>query len=196
MHWGPNDETGSEHLVDGKSYAGEIHFVNWNTEAFSEPTKALYCENHKGLIVLGVLIKPGKENAEFQKIINALKEISLAGSKTQLKETIQLENLFPSNSIFRFFFVLLVGSNSGYFCLENTLNYWNYDGSLTTPPCTQAVQWVVFEEAVEVSSEQLEELRKLYTCSSPNECCSSNQMTMNYRPVCDLNDRKIYRSFK
>ena len=24
MHWGPNDQIGSEHLVDGKSYAAEV----------------------------------------------------------------------------------------------------------------------------------------------------------------------------
>jgi len=25
MHWGPNDQIGSEHLVDGKSYAAEVY---------------------------------------------------------------------------------------------------------------------------------------------------------------------------
>lgn len=27
-HWGDNDSTGSEHLVDGQSYAGEVNWFN------------------------------------------------------------------------------------------------------------------------------------------------------------------------
>ena len=28
MHWGPDTSVGSEHLVDGKSYAAEVNHIN------------------------------------------------------------------------------------------------------------------------------------------------------------------------
>ena len=37
-----------------------------------------------------------------------------------------------------------------------------YAGSLTTPPCTEGVEWVVYHEPVELSAEQLAVLEKAY----------------------------------
>lgn len=39
--------------------------------------------------------------------------------------------------------------------LPSTRTYWRYDGSLTTPPCTQDVNWAVMAEPVEVSAAQI-----------------------------------------
>ncbi len=57
MHWSKTDDKGSEHLVDGKSYAAELHFVNWNFEKYSEPSDAVNSQNHDGLAVLGVFLE-------------------------------------------------------------------------------------------------------------------------------------------
>jgi carbonic anhydrase len=37
-----------------------------------------------------------------------------------------------------------------------------YAGSLTTPPCSEGVQWVVYHEPVELSAEQIAVLKKAY----------------------------------
>jgi carbonic anhydrase len=37
-----------------------------------------------------------------------------------------------------------------------------YAGSLTTPPCTEGVEWVVYHEPIELSAEQLAVLKKAY----------------------------------
>ena len=57
MHWAEDDNSGSEHTVDGKPYAAEIHFVNWNSKLYSEPSQAVASNIHDGLIVLGVFVK-------------------------------------------------------------------------------------------------------------------------------------------
>lgn len=38
---------------------------------------------------------------------------------------------------------------------ENIDDYWTYAGSLTTPPLTEAVTWLVMKQHIEVSHDQV-----------------------------------------
>lgn len=40
--------------------------------------------------------------------------------------------------------------------LPTSRSFYNYDGSLTTPPCSENVSWIVLKESVEVSKEQVD----------------------------------------
>ena len=42
--------------------------------------------------------------------------------------------------------------------------YYSYKGSLTTPPCSESVTWIVMEEPVQVSQDQLDAFRKGLAC--------------------------------
>jgi carbonic anhydrase len=44
--------------------------------------------------------------------------------------------------------------------LPSTTEHYEYVGSLTTPPCTEGVQWVVMRSPLSLSAEQLGQLRK------------------------------------
>ena len=51
-HWGKEDGHGSEHTVDGKNYAAELHLVHWNKK-YGTPDIAV--DKPDGLSVLGIL---------------------------------------------------------------------------------------------------------------------------------------------
>jgi carbonic anhydrase len=40
--------------------------------------------------------------------------------------------------------------------------YWTYDGSLTTPPLTETVTWIVFQEPIGFSNKQGEDSPTLF----------------------------------
>ena len=39
---------------------------------------------------------------------------------------------------------------------------WRYDGSLTTPPCTERVEWVFLHDPVSLSAAQIAKMRAAY----------------------------------
>lgn len=61
--------------------------------------------------------------------------------------------------------------------LPTTLTYYNYAGSLTTPPCSEGVNWMVMTTPVEVSSGQVQAFAAIFP--------------QNNRPVQALNERTV-----
>ena len=67
-----------------------------------------------------------------------------------------------------------------------SFSYWNYNGSLTTPPCSETVHWYVFHEHVPVPVQVLEAWRKM------EQRCDGTPLLSNYRSVQQLNDRNVF----
>lgn len=84
--------------------------------------------------------------------------------------------------------------------LPATKAYWTYLGSLTTPPCTESVTWILFKEPIEVSHEQLEHFREMRCYDAREECpCDDSlhktfeygKVINNYRPPLELGSREL-----
>ena len=45
----------------------------------------------------------------------------------------------------------------------DTDHYWAYEGSLTTPPCTEGIRWTVLSEIQHISDEQLDQLTQYFS---------------------------------
>jgi len=61
--------------------------------------------------------------------------------------------------------------------LPKDLHHYAYDGSLTTPPCTEGVHWIVLKEPTSITSAHIERFVSL--------------IGHNARPVQSLNEREI-----
>jgi carbonic anhydrase len=72
-------------------------------------------------------------NIELDKIVRNLREFRLKNQNKTLDAPIIVDDLLPVDK----------------------QSYWVYDGSLTTPPCTQCVKWIVFREPIEAAIEQV-----------------------------------------
>ena len=69
------------------------------------------------------------------------------------------------------------------FPLQPTTRFYRYDGSWTTPPCTEGVMWFVLDKKVPISSRQL-------------QVFVNNSIPVNYRPTQKLYARKVYANFR
>ena len=143
--------TPSEHLIDGVTYPLEMHIVNVLTDS-SHPDKPSY-------IVLSVMFKMGAENKFLKEFLNDIPNEE--GEKHALQGgEVKLDDLLSQ------------------FAESELKSYYTYNGSLTTPPFTEAVQWVILKHVPEASEEQIMKIEKM----------EGN----NARHVQAVNNRKIF----
>ena len=116
-------------------------------------------ENDKEeLLVVGVFIQAGKkENDGLKEILKSLKEV---GTVKPGKVVMSCVTLNPS------------------WMFPGKQSYFEYSGSLTTPPCAESVRWLVMAVPLEASLEQIGQLEKLMPVS-------------NSRPVQPSNGREV-----
>ncbi|HFQ91911.1 MAG TPA: carbonic anhydrase family protein [Chromatiales bacterium] len=150
---------GSRMTVGGKSY----QLLQFHFHAPSEHTiggkyypmvaHLVHKADDGSLGVIGVMMKEGAENALIKTLWDHLP--AEAGQKESVADvSINVADLLP---------------------VDRT--YFNYSGSLTTPPCTEGVNWMVLAAPVSVSAEQI----KQYT----------DILSGTNRPVQPLNGRTI-----
>uniref|UniRef100_A0A8C6M1H3 Carbonic anhydrase Va n=1 Tax=Nothobranchius furzeri TaxID=105023 RepID=A0A8C6M1H3_NOTFU len=106
--------------------------------------------------------------------------------------------------------LVLMCGNTGVFVLQDSIvefnrfdpscllpgninDYWTYHGSLTTPPLTESVTWIIMKQHIEVSHDQLAVFRSLLFTSAEEEVQKS--MVNNFRVQQPLRGRAIRSSF-
>ena len=113
--------------------------------------------NAKGeLAVIGVFLKEGAENTFLRPVWQAMPR-QIETAKLIPDVQVEMARLLPSDR-----------------------TAFHYFGSLTTPPCSEIVKWLVFQEPIEVSPAQIAQFSDLFP--------------LNARPVQPLNRRFVLRS--
>ncbi|OQV18837.1 putative Carbonic anhydrase 7 [Hypsibius exemplaris] len=167
LHWGSHDLVGSEHVINGRRYPVEIHLVH-QKKTLPDATAANFSD---GLAVVGVL---GELSAEthplFDSIIHALELITSPSTTASVPlPGFTLSDLVPRNH-----------------------SYVRYLGSLTTPPCSEAVIWSVLPNTLPISQNQLNALRRLWSKtkrSAKNNANAAVVLEDNFRPLQPLHGR-------
>lgn len=131
----------SEHLIGGKDFPMEAHFVHRNAAG--------------GLGVVGVLMRPGRANKVFAKIVATMP--AQEGPPVKADPAIDPNLLLPIRR-----------------------SYYRYEGSLTTPPCSETVDWMLLTVPMQVAQADIDAFAKLYP--------------MNARPAQKLDRRFVLRS--
>ncbi|NWX00873.1 CAH15 anhydrase, partial [Caloenas nicobarica] len=133
FHWGSPAGNGSEHTLDGHQLPMELHIVHINVKY---RTLAEAKGHPNGLAVLGFFFQVSKTpNTNYNTIVAGLRNVSRAGDSVDLASTFRLSTLLPPT--------------------RHLSRYYRYQGSLTTPDCSEVVVWTLFEELVEIGQEQV-----------------------------------------
>ncbi|MEQ8756440.1 MAG: carbonic anhydrase family protein [Coleofasciculus sp. G1-WW12-02] len=145
----------SEHTINNEVKPMEVHLVHQRTDP----------QGNVELAVIGRLMEVGSSgtNSEMAKILNNLPP---SGGTTSPSLTINPKYFLPSDG--------LLGS-----LLTAPPQYYRYSGSLTTPPCSEIVNWIVYKDTMRITSGQLSNF--------------TNRYSNNFRPVQNRNGRLVLK---
>jgi carbonic anhydrase len=155
-----NYETGSFMTFDGKQYElAQLHLHAPSEHKIDGVAAAaelhLVHKSSEGeLAVIGILLREGKEN-RFLKEFWA--ELPDAEVERPLSAPINVADALPKDH-----------------------HYYTYPGSLTTPPCTEGVRWIVMKKPMTIGKEQMARLGGLFG--------------QNARPPQPVNERVVERN--
>ncbi|GFU96388.1 carbonic anhydrase 7 [Trichonephila clavipes] len=180
----PQDNVARTIEVAGSTYTfQQLHF-HWGSryDQGSEHTlddvryalEAHFVHTNKdnNIAVVGVFFQSDThDNEAFQPISNVLPQIPFKDNSVDLQSDLILNDLLPSNPA----------------------GYYHYDGSLTTPACSEGVKWFVLKGIKQIGEKQLNELRNLYSTTKDKDYAGC-QITNNYRPLQPLNGRVVIES--
>lgn len=134
-------ERGSFIVLDGTRYdLLQFHFHHPSEHLIqgkTHPIEAHFVHRAESgtIAVLAVFIDPGTESRLLESALNA----APAHEEIELPGTIELTSLLPRQR-----------------------SYLRYEGSLTTPPCSETVHWIVFEHPAHASRRQIDRFAALY----------------------------------
>lgn len=155
-----NIDPGSTITIDGKEFAlKQFHFHSPSENEIDGkffPLEAHFVHAAKdgSLAVVAVMFEDGKQNPIINKIWNAMPH--KAGEKQKLTlSSAMINKMLPKNK-----------------------EYYRFNGSLTTPPCSEGVRWFVMKNYSNVSAEEVKEFS--HTMHHPNN-----------RPIQPINARKV-----
>ncbi len=137
-----NYNKGSYINVDGiKFNLAQFHFHapsenNINGKSYPLEAHLVHIDKNGNLAVVAVMFKEGRENKALAKAWSKMPQH--AGDKHSFEYFVNVNKILPRNHA-----------------------YYRFNGSLTTPPCTEGVRWLVMKNPITASKAQIKEFEHI-----------------------------------
>lgn len=128
-------------------------------EGFNYPMEVhlVHKDGDGHLAVMGILFQEGEENEALNTLLSYLPK-QVGKQEVHKNESLNPAGFMPGNT-----------------------EFYKYSGSLTTPPCSEGVYWMVFKRPIQASAEQIQQMNDL--------------MGNNSRPFQETNARAVLKSW-
>nr|XP_035924135.1 carbonic anhydrase-related protein isoform X1 [Halichoerus grypus]XP_035924144.1 carbonic anhydrase-related protein isoform X1 [Halichoerus grypus] len=151
-----------------------LHLIHWNSTLFGSIDEAV--GKPHGIAIIALFVQIGKEHVGLKAVTEILQDIQYKG-KSKTIPCFNPNTLLPDPLL---------------------RDYWVYEGSLTIPPCSEGVTWILFRYPLTISQLQIEEFRRLRTHVKGAELVEGCDGVLgdNFRPTQPLSDRVIRAAFQ
>jgi carbonic anhydrase len=133
-------EPGSTLTLDGKTFEliqFHFHMPSENQikgQSYPLEGHLVHADQNGNLAVVAVMFKAGEQNAVLASL---WKTPPAEGKKQPVAPRVNIRQMLPDD-----------------------LDYYRFNGSLTTPPCSEGVRWLVLKQPIVASQDQIEAMTK------------------------------------